>query len=68
MKKNLRFLMLTLLCAVFSTAWGDDTSISWDLSIASYSSASEDLVTWTSDYATMTNAKGTALVFIMETL
>ena len=24
MKKNLRFLMLTLLCAVFSTAWGDN--------------------------------------------
>ena len=26
MKQNLRFLMLALLCAVFSTAWGESTT------------------------------------------
>lgn len=33
-------------------------NVTWDLTTNSYSSATEDLVTWTSDYATMTNAKG----------
>ena len=33
------------------------SSFEWDLSKASYSSASEDLVTWTGTYATMTVAK-----------
>ena len=33
-------------------------SVSWDLSTNSYASSSEDLVTWSSTYATMTNAKG----------
>ena len=35
-------------------------SSSWDLSTASQISASEDLVTWASNYATMTLAKGTS--------
>ena len=32
----------------------------WDLTTNSYSSESEDLVTWSSDFATMTNAKGSS--------
>lgn len=56
MNKNLRFLMLTLLCAVFSVAWGEN--LTWDLSTNSYSSADENEVIWTSDFATMTIAKG----------
>ena len=34
MKQNLRFLMLTLLCAVFSTAWGQTEEVTDDLNLA----------------------------------
>jgi len=36
----------------------ENLSYTWDLTAASHSSASADLVTWSSSYATMTNAKG----------
>ena len=35
-------------------------SVTWDLTTAQFSSQSTDLVTWTSDYVTMTNAKNTS--------
>ena len=34
--------------------------VTWDLSTNSYVSATDDLVTWTSDYVVMTNAKGSS--------
>lgn len=44
----------------FTQAGKELPSVTWDLTTDSYSSASEDLVTWTSDFATMTNAKGSS--------
>lgn len=43
-----------------STADEKEVSVSWDLTKASYDSASTDLITWTSDNVTLTNAKGSS--------
>ena len=59
MMKKLRYLFSTfLLLLVAGVTWAEEYS--WDLSQASYSSATADLVTWSSDYATMTATKGTS--------
>ncbi|MBR5686496.1 MAG: Ig-like domain-containing protein [Prevotella sp.] len=59
MNKKLRYSLLMLLLAVFSTGWAED-SFEWDLTVASYSSQSADQVVWESDYATMTADKANA--------
>ena len=55
MIKQLRYLCTLLLMAVASVVWGDE--VTWDLTKESYTSASDDLITWSSNYATMTAAK-----------
>lgn len=58
MLKQLRYFFTLMLLAVASVGFADD--FTWDLSTNSYSSASADLVTWTSDYVTMEATKGSS--------
>ena len=46
MKKNLRFLMLTLLCAVFSVAWGDTSTLEFSAACGG-SGTADDGAVWT---------------------
>ncbi len=56
MLKQLRYFFTFLLLAVANVGFADE--VTWDLSTNSYASASEDLVLWTSDYASMQATKG----------
>lgn len=58
MLKQLRYFFTLMLLAVASVGFAEEWE--WDLSKKSYSSASEDLVTWTSDYVTMQAEKANA--------
>ena len=51
-------LLLLALIAGVGSSWADN--VTWDLTQESYSDASEEQVTWSSDYATMTLAKGSS--------
>ena len=52
MKKQLR-LIISLALLAFCATGANAEEFVWDFSVASYASASEDQVTWTSDYATI---------------
>lgn len=49
---------MLLLMAVAGPALAQEKTVEWDLTTNFFSSASEDAVTWKSDYATMTIGKG----------
>jgi hypothetical protein len=59
MKKQLR-LIISLALLAFCATGANAEEFVWDFSVASYASASEDQVTWTSDYATLVVDKAEA--------
>lgn len=59
MKKQLR-LIISLALLAFCATGANAEEFVWDFSVASYASASEDQVTWTSDYAKLVVDKAEA--------
>ena len=59
MKKQLRLIISLALLAFFATGTKAEGYV-WDFSVASYASASEDQVVWTSDYAKLVVDKAEA--------
>ena len=61
MKQNLRLILMTLLCAVFSTAWGDTSTLSFTAACGGTGTA-DDGVEWTvtsdQDESTFDSTKG----------
>ena len=56
--KHLRYFLTLMLLLVAKVGFADE--VTWDLSTNSYASASEDLVSWTSDYVTMEATNGSS--------
>ena len=56
--KHLRYFLTLMLLLVAKVGFADE--VTWDLSTSSYASASEDLVSWTSDYVTMEATNGSS--------